>query len=94
MIPGFEIVNPDAAPIKRVVVDVHPHEIAAINPPPVPADTDATLWRNFYVTWVVAEKLRKAGIPVTPLTGQLMRGTMTWFDLCDSGARRFVWEEL
>lgn len=94
MIPGFEIVNPDATPVKRVVVDVHPHEIEAIRPPPTPEGTHDVVWRDFYVTWVVAEKLRKAGIPVTPLTGQLMRGTMTWFDLHDTGARRFVWEEL
>ncbi len=93
LIPGFEIVNPDAKPVKRVVFDLDLLDVARLESPSVPEGADASMWRDIHVVWYVADKMRKAGIPVTPLTGQLMHGVITYYDLHDAPVRRYVWEE-
>lgn len=93
MIPGFEIINPAATPVTRVVFDLNLRDIERMDFPKTPEGADAVLWHDIHVVWFVADKMRKAGIPVTPLTGQLMRGVMTYYDLHDAPIRRYVWEE-
>lgn len=92
MIPGPMIVSPDAAPVKRVVVDIDLLELT--DTAKVPDDISAAEWADTTSLWYISEKLRLAGVPVSPLSGRLHRGVLTWFDLCDKPVRRYIWEEV
>lgn len=51
------------------------------------SETDA------HVRWTVAEKLRRAGVPIHASTGLLTEeGTLTWIDLNDKDVRRYTWD--
>lgn len=73
--------KPKADPVnlRRIVVDINLYDVMNL-------ESDA------HVQWYILEKLREAGIPVSPLAGDLHHGVLTYFELNDCCKRRYVWE--